>query len=124
MDCFEINSLSDIAGKIVRGFRDDGITLTLYSDTLAGKRLAEFTKGCMLSADYFEFVELFPSTNSDMKKLVNGEWGKLYGPRLVAEKAKRLAEREKVRPIKAIDMSGKAKDDGVVATPIDPYGIL
>lgn len=123
VDSFEISGLSDIAGKIVWGFHDNGSALTLYSDTLAGKRLAEFTEGCTLIADYFEFVELFPLTNFDMKKLMDSEWGKLYGPRLIVEKAKRLAESKRVTSTKSVNGSSESEDMGVVTTQIDPYGI-
>ena len=123
VDSFEINRLSDIAGKIIWGFHDNGSALTLYSDTLAGKRLAGFTKGCTLIADYFEFVELYPLTNFDMQKLMDSEWGKLYGPRLITEKAKWLAERKKSTSIKSAEESNVFKDEVAAATQIDPYGI-
>ena len=113
VDSFRINSLEDIAGKIIWGFHDDGKSLTTYSDTLAGKKLAEFVEGCTLIPDYFEFVEQIPLTNFDMKKLLEGEWGKLYGPKLIMEKARGIARSNAAMASK--HDSAVALGDGLVA---------
>lgn len=113
VDSFRINSLEDIAGKIIWGFHDDGKSLTTYSDTLAGKKLTEFAAGCTLIPDYFEFVEQIPLTNFDMKKLLEGEWGRLYGPKLIMEKARWVARSKKSEASKRGDVV--ALGDGLVA---------
>ena len=113
VDSFEINSLSDIVGKIVWGFHDNGTSLTIYSDTLAGKQLAEFAEGCTLIPDYFNFAAVIPLTNFDMTKLMNSEWGKLYGPKLIIEQAKRLSRNKATAPSKSADTFGIATSVGL-----------